>query len=77
MSINLETDVPVPVNTRRNRSKYPFDLMEVGNSFHVDGDPRLVEGALRNVAYRWQKANPGVRFTIRSDETGARVWRIA
>lgn len=74
---DIDQGIAVPSNSRRDKSKYPLDHMEVGHSFHIDGIPRLTEGALRNVAYRYQKANPGVKFTIRKDETGARIWRIA
>ena len=80
----VQPDVPLP-KPFDSRCKYPWRLMEVGDSFFVpveaSGDPHLVLPAIRRVlsavrsgiVYRHKKS--AERFTCRRDESGVRVWR--
>ena len=71
----IESGVPL-VNRGRGRgtgSKYPFADMDVGESFYAEIKP----SALRSAATVFSKKNAGYKFAIRSENTGARVWRIA
>ena len=68
--INLEIskDVPLPVDKRR----YPYKVMEVGDSFFVDGGKLQV---VCNNNYRTGKKLER-KFIARCEEGGVRVWRI-
>ena len=68
----IESDIPLPTH---QRSIYPFQQMQVGDSFLV-----LADDARRaqTAAYNWAKVN-GKKFTTRriSDEGNVRIWRSA
>lgn len=64
--IQVEKKVPIP----KEREKYPFAQMEIGDSFWT----------LRNVAstaHSWSKNNARgkVRFITRREKKGFRIWR--
>ena len=68
--------VPIPAKGPRGNGKtYPFDTMEVGQSFHIaDGDMKphslatLVGYANRNFTPRY--------FVSRREGEGRRFWRV-
>ncbi len=68
----IDKDVPLPAKaTVGRKSKYPFDLMEVGDSFFVPGKVRMastVGQASRRL---------GRRFVWNEETSGVRVWRAA
>ena len=69
VNLEISKDVPVPPDKRR----YPYRVMEVGDSFFVEG------GAIQNVCnqnYRMGK-KLGMSFIARKDDGGVRVWRTA
>lgn len=74
--IQVEEGIDIP--PFRSRVKYPFALLEPGNSFVI---PKPVAKASVTVSY-WKKklqedGNPNIDFTIRSiDANSSRVWRI-
>lgn len=68
MSIVIEKNVPLPTNTVK--AKYPFEAMEVGDSFFVDRKPATLYGAARRAAVRLTR-----KFAVREAEGGSRVWR--
>lgn len=63
----IEKGVPIPVEDGRN--KYPWKVMEVGDSFSI---PKLtVSTGATNERYKPKK------FISRKDGDGYRIWRIA
>lgn len=81
-TVRLFKDVPIPEVTRGSRNRnYPFETMEVGDSFFVEGKTaRTFGGTVRN-AIKKTKRN----FVYQSHEitedgvtiTGVMVWRKA
>ncbi len=67
MGIEIEDGIPVPPAAGR-ASKYPWDVVSVGQSFFIPGRQKklLVPKRLKPR-----------KFTQRIDETGLRVWRTA
>ena len=63
--IQVDTDVTMPeVKARRGRvSSYPFDLLDVGHSFHVAGDPEKIASKLQSSA-----ASVRAKYAADSDE---------
>lgn len=74
MSFVIEKDVPLP--EKNVRWKYPFDQMEVGDSFFVVNKDTTQMSALCKRAGK----RLGARFVTakaeRGDESGVRVWRM-
>lgn len=68
--IKIDKDVPVPPFKRA--LKYPFDKMEVGDSFMVKGVKRE---NLAVTAAKYGKKS-GKAFLVRDIEGGVRCWRI-
>ena len=74
----VEKDVPIPENVSRgSKSKYPWDEMEVGDSFFVaDADKRKKKSISATISqHRKLNKNFG-RFVTRSIDGGLRVWRV-
>ncbi len=90
MNIKIDKDVPIPAITHSGRlMKYPFELMEVRDSFYHEADLvagtaepseetiRLMVKRLHSAAYCWARHNKnGKLFVVRGDSMGARIWRI-
>jgi hypothetical protein len=68
----VESSVPLPDD--RQRLKYPFDDMDVGDSFLLT-DPSMVKNA-RSAAWMYSRRH-GMKFSCRKVEGGWRVWRTA
>ena len=66
----IENDVKIPELTHSRKSKYPFDLMEVGQSFKVEGKNPSSAVSQQN------KRNPEKRFIVRREGDDFRVWRV-
>lgn len=62
----IEKNIPVA-------GKYPFEKMEVGDSFYVEGDKKA-KANLRMAAFTYRK-NANVKFATKSDDKGIRIWR--
>lgn len=67
-SIDISQDVPLPVMRR----SYPYRVMQVGDSFFVDGGRLQI---VCNANYRASK-RLGMKFIARKDSGGVRVWRL-
>ena len=72
--IKIDKDVPIPSRNSRPNQRYPFAMLEIGESFWA---PRKLTTAwLHNL-----KDIDGKKFTcrreVREDITGTRVWRFA
>ncbi len=73
--VTIEKNIPVPVT---NTFKYPFEEMEVGDSFLISGDEAVRK--LRSAAAyhsRRSEAKYSVRSVSEGDSVGVRCWRIA
>lgn len=68
INVEVSRDVPLPPARRR----YPYVVMEVGESFFVDSGSLQV---VCNANYRASK-RLGRRFIARREEGGVRVWRV-
>jgi hypothetical protein len=84
VEVKLEDGIPVPSIERTERvRKFPFDKMEVGQSFFV---ANIKPSNMHSCLNRFNKSNKGtpMRFTARSvvedvdgEKTpGVRVWRL-
>lgn len=68
----IEKGIPVPT-TRQGNYKYPWDEMEVGDSFFIKGKVRAqIAPSIKRI-----EVTRGVKFTAHQVEDGLRVWRIA
>jgi hypothetical protein len=71
--IVIDKDVPLTKQTAR-KSKYPFAIMVVGDSFVAPLKP----ASLRSVANSFAKTQGDtVKFAVRAEGEGARIWRVA
>ena len=74
----IETNIPLPTGTRGAPAKYPLADMHVGESFFVPcegAECKVWRGRLNGTVARFCKANPDMKFAIRSVDGGLRVWR--
>ena len=74
MSFVIEKDVPLP--QKNVRWKYPFDQLELGDSFFVvNKDTTQMSALCKRASKRY-----GGRFVTskaeKDDQTGVRVWRL-
>lgn len=68
----IEKDVPLPKKARGPKERYPFEVMEVGDSFYV----KTKRGtSLYTLSSRHSK--DGKKFTCRRVDDGFRIWRIS
>lgn len=76
MAYEIEKNVPVPRQSRN----FPFDQMEVGDSFLVTcelpEDKKRTEVQIRNAFSSWKKKNEDklVSCVLRSTDDGIRCW---
>ena len=66
--IKIEKNIPIP----KPRNKYPFALMDVGDSFFVPGKTAShLSGSIGNA----MRITSG-KFVTRNIDGGVRVWRV-
>lgn len=70
--LHVESTVPLPDD--RPRLKYPFDDMQVGDSFLIT-EAGMVKNA-RSAAWMYSRRH-GMKFSCRKVDGGWRVWRTA
>ena len=76
MTFVLETNIPVPGRKGgRTGSKYPFAVMDVGQSFLVGSDVKA--STVRSAVGAFIKTNKDRKFVVRETPEGVRVWRVA
>lgn len=69
----IDKNIPPPRDKRGPEPKYPFEHLQVGDSFFVkDGIANRLSGA----ASHWRKVT-GRQYRVRTVDGGIRVWRIA
>jgi hypothetical protein len=61
----IESNVPMP-------NKYPFEDMNVGDSFYVQGDKKAITNV--RVSANAYKKKTGCKFLTKTDLTGVRIW---
>ena len=79
----IEKDIPIPpLKGNRKETLYPFNQMEVGDSFFVPfgEDEKLtkmrVSASIGQRCRHYKKNGQPNRFSMRSVGTGVRVWRV-
>ncbi len=81
LNIKIDKDIPPPSH---NAAKYPFAIMEVGESFALKGDRKTAD-RVQQASHKWAGENDKKMQTKRSflgkDNDGnkrfeIRVWRI-
>ncbi len=76
MSYQIEDGVPVPKRTAgRKGSKYPFAVMQPGQSFFAD-DVKVATVRSAVGAFTKRHADEGFKFSVRAEGDGVRVWRV-
>jgi hypothetical protein len=68
----IDHNVPIPPARKGPEVKFPFALLGIGDSFFVPGERNNVS----NAAHQYAKRH-GVKFTVRKQGDGIRVWRVA
>jgi hypothetical protein len=72
--MEVEKNIPLPRPQRASKpSKYPWDQMEIGDSFLVPGKTT----AEMSGRVRYAEKTTGFCFTSRSTPEGCRIWRVA
>jgi len=78
MTFVIRSDIPIPLRSARS-SKYPFEHMEVGDSFVVPADAVPARGvaSLRAAIAQFRKAKDNsTKFIARTlDDGSVGVWR--
>lgn len=70
MTITIDKDVPLP----DGQAKLPFGIMDIGDSFFVNGYSHNMD-TVRSAASAWGQRHQK-RFTVRVVDGGVRIWRI-
>jgi hypothetical protein len=73
--ITIEKGVEIPPRQEKRGNLYPFDKMEVGESFWIHGEK--AGPTLGTAAAMYKRKNSGFNYTVRKQKDGARIWRIA
>lgn len=77
MKIQIQKNIPIQTK-REAKSKYPFEDMEVGDSFFVKCDEETLSSkrstVLSSSIYYGKMA--GKKFTSRTFPEGFRIWRV-
>ena len=68
----VEKGIPIP-GKRGNKHEYPFNKMEIGDSF-LEEDKKL-RNIVQSAAFDYGKNN-NMKFTTRDVGNGIRIWRI-
>lgn len=78
--MTIEKGIPIPPDCRNGGKprKYPFDEMEIGDSFLCHGpSPSTIMNRLMAAASNYRKRNQNeFKIATRSMDDGVRVWRI-
>lgn len=81
----VEKGIPLPPSQRSIRKKYPWELMEVGDSFKVELSPthqntESLQASMMSSARQWKELHGKPDYIFRSakvdDGKAVRIWRI-
>lgn len=70
----IEKNIPAPI--ANPFANYPFDNMEINDSFYVE-QAIVPHNTVSARVSSYRKLNPNKNFTTKRDENGIRVWRTA
>lgn len=75
--IQIDKGIPIPTKMQLGRkSKYPFDIMDVGDSFFVPGrDGKNFGGTVTAARKRYPELSFEMRTVKEGGVVGVRVWR--
>tara|TARA_R110000851_G_scaffold323618_1_gene490451 strand:- start:146 stop:607 length:462 start_codon:yes stop_codon:yes gene_type:complete len=77
---NIEKNIPIPTENKGSASRFPFDDMEIGDSFVAATDPKLFGDIVQEMEER-NKAGDGRLFvSLESSDMMAsmlRIWRVS
>jgi len=79
MTFVIEQNIPI-TSVPRKDPKYPFTLLEIGDSFFVPAvgeDYKRIRQDVANAAHRQRKFFQTGEYCTRKAENGIRVWRTA
>lgn len=68
---HVETGVPLPGFKGELKCRYPFPIMDVGDSFAFS---EKEWAKVRNAAYMYSCRHPEVKFSV--SKRGLRCWRV-
>ena len=75
----IENNVPVTTVRKPRKIQYPFDKLDINQSFFVPEKGKNMT-QVRSLAYAWGKRH-GVKLVVRTaiegGVFGARIWRVA
>lgn len=72
MDIKIDKKVPMPImKGNSSQRKYPFGKMKVGDSFYIEIERNKIASAASYYGIR-----NGVKFSLRLEGNGFRVWRV-
>lgn len=76
MGFKLEDTIVPPPATARSNGRWPFNEMEVGQSFFIpETDSAAMNAVNSEASVRGRRL--GKKFTVRTVAGGKRCWRIA
>lgn len=78
--IEVEANIPIPVGDNRGIRKYPWRLMNIGDSFLVLADEGVSKTQLMNRLSSTKQSvckKSTLKYVMRSVDGGVRVWRTA
>ena len=77
--IKIDKGIPMPKESfgrPRGTCIYPWNEMEIGDSFFLENPPRQKNGQIVPMCSAPNKRYAPKRFALRKDGTGVRIWRI-
>lgn len=73
MKVRIERNIPIPPATpKKKKTVYPWDDIDIGESFVHKGESKDVRTQASICARRY-----GKRFVVRKIKKGCRVWRVS
>jgi len=75
--MKIDKGVPMPPKEKAKRSagnKYPFAIMDVTDSFRIDGDLKIKNTVCTSASQFGKRHN--MKFAVRKEDKGWRIWRI-
>ncbi len=70
---SIDRDIPIPNVALKKEGIYPWEQMEVGDSFFVSREESLKVSA---AAASRKKRHPDFDYVMRRDGAGTRIWRV-
>jgi hypothetical protein len=75
-AIAIDRDIAMPTFGRARRSsRYPFDAMQVNDSFAFP--PEIKLGSAHSIVSARNRRQPERKFRVKRTDAGMRCWRIA